>query len=226
MNVKCEQFEEILERQDAQELAALAAHARECEACALQLRLEREISAAAPGLRKEWNSAGLWPRIERAIEAENEKSKLLAWPSFASHQTWRLAAAAAVLFVVTASAAWIALRPQGQSAPEANLPAAVVIDENQRLLNEKAMVEVEKAEAAYKESIERLAALAEPKLKGADSALAASYREKLIVLDAAISELRAQADGNRFNAHLQRELLEMYQAKQQTLKQLVQEEVR
>ena len=225
MNVKCEQFEEILERQDAQELAALAAHARECEACALQLRLEQEISAAAPALRKEWNSAGLWPRIERGIEAENKKSKLLSWPRGGS-QAWRLAAAAAVLVIVTASAMWLALRPQGSATPDANLPAAVVIDENQRLLNEKAMVEVEKAEAAYKESIERLAALAEPKLKGADSALAASYREKLIVLDAAISEIRAQADGNRFNAHLQRELLEMYQAKQQTLKQLVQEEVR
>src|SRR5262245_42657628 len=126
MNVKCEQFDEILERQDAVEMAALAAHAQQCETCALQLRLEHEISGAAPSLRKEWNSAALWLRIERAIEAENRKSKLVVWPFSNGAQTWRLVAAAAVLLIVTASAAWIALRPT-ESVTEGVVPARVVI---------------------------------------------------------------------------------------------------
>lgn len=222
MKVTCEQLEGILERQDAAELAALEEHARACEGCALQLRLEREISAAAPGLRREWESAGLWNRIEQALGAEGKSQRVYLFPRAVSAR-WRLAAAAAVLLVVTATAVRIAFQP-----PEVteNIPTQLVIDEKHRLLNEQTLAQVEKAESAYKESIEKLAALAEPKLKQADSALLSSYREKLIVLDAAIHDIRIQAEGNRFNAHLRKELLEVYQAKQQTLKQLVQEDVR
>ena len=220
MNVRCEQFEEILERQDAAELAALDEHARGCEACALQLRLEREISAAAPALQKDWDTPALWARIESRLE-QQKGSTVLDFPrGFAAH--WRLAAAAVVLMAVTASATWFAVK-QGQPVSE---PARVVVDDSQRLLNEKALREVEQAEAAYVQSIERLATLAEPKLARPESALLSSYREKLIVLDSAIGELRTQAEGNRFNAHLRKELLEIYQMKQQTLQQLLQEEVR
>jgi len=224
MNVNCEQLEAILERQDAAELAALAVHAEQCAACALQLRLEQEISAAAPALRKDWPANTLWPRIERALAAERKTTgNVWAIPPTLRGQ-WRLAAAAVALMMVTASAAWFALSPK---APTGGLqPAPVVIGEDQRLLNEKAMKEVESAEAAYVESIDRLAALAAPKLKQPETALLSNYREKLLVLDSAIRDIRAQADGNRFNAHLRKELLEVYQAKQQTLTQLLQEEVR
>jgi len=224
MNVPCEQLEAILERQDAAELAALEAHAQHCPACALQLRLDREISAAAPALRNDWAAQTLWPRIEKALAGEAlHPRRVLAFPPTVGGQM-RLAAAAAILLVVTASAAWFA----GQrNQPEVSaLPPQVLIQENQRLLSEKTMKEVESAETAYVQSIDRLAALAEPKLRHADTALLASYREKLVVLDAAIRDIRAQTDGNRFNAHLRKELLEVYQAKQQTLAQLMQEGVR
>ena len=78
----------------AAELAALDEHARGCEACALQLRLEREISAAAPALQKDWDTPALWARIESRLE-QQKGSTVLDFPrGFAAH--WRLAAAAVV----------------------------------------------------------------------------------------------------------------------------------
>ncbi len=224
MNVRCEQLEEILERQDAAELAALAEHARQCQACALQVQLDREISAAAPGLRKQWESGHLWARIETALdEQEASRTSLRALPRSLSAQ-WRLAAAAAVLLAVTTASGWFAFHSEVPAKVQVALP--VSIRDEQRLLSEKVMKEVEQAEAAYLASIDRLAAVAEPKLQRSETPLLAGYREKLILLDAAIRDLRAQTDGNRFHAQLRRELLEMYQAKQQTLMQVVQEDAR
>jgi hypothetical protein len=51
-----------------------------------------------------------------------------------------------------------------------------------------------------------------------------SYREKLTLLDTAIAECRAQVERNRHNAHLRRELLDIYAEKQRTLQQVLQEE--
>ena len=50
-----------------------------------------------------------------------------------------------------------------------------------------------------------------------------AYREKLQLLDSAIAELRGQIEQNRFNTHLRRELLAMYQEKQRTLQDLTKE---
>jgi hypothetical protein len=63
-------------------------------------------------------------------------------------------------------------------------------------------------------------------LQAAESPLLVNYREKLLVLDSAIAECRAQLDQNRFNAHLRRELLSIYQMKQAALTEVLQEEVR
>jgi hypothetical protein len=49
----------------------------------------------------------------------------------------------------------------------------------------------------------------------------ASYREKLLVLDSAIADLRVQAGENPSNAHLRYQLLAMYQEKQQTLRDVL-----
>jgi hypothetical protein len=65
-----------------------------------------------------------------------------------------------------------------------------------------------------------LAAGASPQLN-ADTPLMASYREKLLVLDSAIADLHAQAGENPSNAHLHYQLLAMYQAKQQTLEDVL-----
>ncbi len=53
--------------------------------------------------------------------------------------------------------------------------------------------------------------------------LQANYREKLLVLDSAIDELRAQAGLNPSNAHLRYELLAVYQEKQRTLEGILEE---
>jgi hypothetical protein len=51
----------------------------------------------------------------------------------------------------------------------------------------------------------------------------ANYREKLMVLDSAIDDLRAQTGQNPSNAHLRYQLLAMYQEKQRTLEELLEE---
>jgi len=50
-----------------------------------------------------------------------------------------------------------------------------------------------------------------------------NYREKLDVLDSAITELKASIEQNRYNTHLRRELLAIYKEKQQTLQNLMKE---
>jgi hypothetical protein len=49
----------------------------------------------------------------------------------------------------------------------------------------------------------------------------ASYREKILVLDSAISDLKSQTGINPGNGHLRRELLAMYQEKQDTLEEVL-----
>ncbi|MGA8027840.1 MAG: hypothetical protein WB992_11900, partial [Bryobacteraceae bacterium] len=63
--------------------------------------------------------------------------------------------------------------------------------------------------------------LAGPKLENPVSALTVDYKEKLLMLDSAISETRANLDQNRFNVRLQTELADLYREKQQTLKELL-----
>src|SRR5437879_11815327 len=101
---------------------------------------------------------------------------------------------------------------------------AVEPDTAKRLLNKQAVREVEAAEAAYNKSIEKLSALAGPRIEHAATPLMVSYREKLLLLDGAIAECRANIEQNRWNAHLRQELLEIYQQKQRTLQDVVGEE--
>ena len=69
-------------------------------------------------------------------------------------------------------------------------------------------------------AIDKLAAEAGPELK-ANTPLMANYREKLLVLDGAIADLRAQAGENPSNAYLRYQLLAMYEEKQQTLQDVL-----
>ena len=80
---------------------------------------------------------------------------------------------------------------------------------------------MERAEAEYQKAIDKLDAQARPQLDPAATPLMASYREKLLVLDNAIEELRAEAGQNPANAHLRRQLLAMYQEKQETLQEVL-----
>jgi len=94
------------------------------------------------------------------------------------------------------------------------------------LLKSAALAEVERTESAYVQAIDKLAADAKPQLDNPATPLLANYREKLLILDSAIGELRAQAEQNPGNAHLRRELLAMYQEKQSTLQGILEDKQR
>ena len=69
------------------------------------------------------------------------------------------------------------------------------------------------------QAIDKLAAEARPQLDNPATPLLAGYQEKLLVLDSAIADLRAQAGMNPSNAQLRYQLLAMYQEKQHTLEE-------
>jgi hypothetical protein len=221
VKVECKDLERILRDEKPEELAALATHAESCAACREELELWREISVAASGMQRRWESPLLWPAIRRALQQEAHARERRSWwgaifPAWTPAAGWQMAVAALVL-VVLSGVSVVLLRQIGSKTPLDVTIQQVQDRQRDRLLTEQALREVEAAEADYMNKIDRLAQLAQPKLEQPNSALMATYREKLIVLDAAIADLRANAEQNRFNANLRTELLNMYQEKQRTL---------
>jgi hypothetical protein len=231
MKVECKDLERILRDEQPDELRALELHAAECPACAEELRMWHKISAAAPALRKSWESPQLWPRIHQALAEESQRASAggrsagALWLRWLGE--WRTALAVLVL-MASAGSAYLLMRtvpPRDagtQVAKERTERVAGV--EEKKLLTDQAMREVLESEKAYIASIEKLGKLAGPKVQQAATPLMVSYREKLLVLDAAIGELRAQVEQNRFNAHLRSEMLSLYQQKQLTLQAVLREE--
>lgn len=221
MKVECQDLERVLREQEPAEMAALAAHARECAACRAELEEWNALSAAAQTLQRREENPRLWTNIQARLEeearAEQERgarwSIAWLWQGFAEH--WQMAAATLALVAVTATSAWMLTRP--------TTPGPVTPEAERRLLTDRTLKETETAEATYVQSIEKLAALAQPKLADANTPLLANYREKLLVLDAAIADCRRQTEGNKYNAHLRRELTAMYQEKQRTLEEVLRE---
>jgi hypothetical protein len=172
----------------------------------LQLQSWDEISVAARELHHEWESPGLWDRIEASLPARPSRFRL-------SYPGWRLFASAAAVLLLTVSSLWLILRP---AAPRP------VTTASRQFLTEQALQEVQVSEAAYVRSIDRLAKIAEPVLDQSPSPLVANYREKLTVLDAAIADLKDNLERNRLNARLSTELVSLYQEKQKTLQEVLQ----
>jgi len=174
-------------------------HAEQCEQCREQLYLWKEISRLAPELHEEWESAQLWPRIRESLAAEPERRpKQRPW--------WVLAVAATVALAALLTMPLVTPRQTPRPAsPE--------------LLSDAALEEVQRAEAAYARSIDRLAAVAGPELERSPSPLAAAYREKLKLLDSDIAELKSAASHNRYNAYLRTELASLYGEKTKTLQE-------
>ena len=179
----------------------MRAHAERCPACAAELHLWESISHTAPALHDEWESPCLWSRIQADLAAEPAprapRINLVRWAL----------AAAAVLTLAT-----LTLQPWKLGRPA-----------NRELMTESALADVQQAEQAYARSIERLTALAAPKLDGATSPVAAAYREKLVLLDSGIADLKRAIELNRFNTYLQAELASLYRQKQQTLQEWLQD---
>ncbi len=185
-------------------------HLRSCPACRSEYRLWQDISSAARDLHEEWESPTLWPAIRQTLEAEREPST----PWWSRRGIWALAATV-VLAVVSAP---LALHFRAQHAPVSQPAVATT---NQDFLTDQALQEVERNEAAYRRSIEKLSKLAQPKLAHSSSPRTVNEKEKLLLLDSAIADTRANVAFNRFNTSLQSTLADLYREKQKTLEEVL-----
>jgi hypothetical protein len=216
MNVTCKDRDRIFEDGTESEWAALESHAASCASCAEELRAWKSLSLAAAELREYTESPALWPRIHQALAEQaadmRERRERWSWRSLLANLSlsWQTAAAAAFVVVLMVSAGWL-LRTNKPPIQQGSL------------LRSKALTEVEHAESAYVQAIDKLAADAKPQLENPATPLMANYREKLLVLDSAIDDLRAQTGQNPSNAHLRYQLLAMYQEKQRTLEEILEE---
>lgn len=189
-------------------------HLRHCAVCRDEYRIWNDISAAAKQLHHEWDSPGLWPQIERRIEQERPSRKR----PWIYRNTWMFAAAAAATVTVIAFLCWQQL--SALKTPPKSIPQTTAARRD--FLTEQALKHVEENEAAYRRSIEELSRLVQPELQSQTvRPIVASYREKLLMLDAAIQETRSNVEQNRFNVRLQRELADLYRDKQQTLQEIL-----
>jgi hypothetical protein len=161
-----------------------------------------ELTEAARSLHREWESPDLWPAIAAGITASEKAER-----GTTRSNDWRMWAAAAVLVLGTIASV-IYVRDQPVS---------------DRLLSDEAVAEIEDAEARYIAAIDALAT----KVSAADrspSPLVTNLQERLLVIDAAIADCRAEIERNRFNTHLRRQLLSIYQEKRRTLEQILEQE--
>src|SRR5262249_15867616 len=165
----------------SEEWAALELHARECRDCAQEVNAWKALSVAAQELRDYQETPALWKRIEQSLGKEAEQKKLRAerWGWLAAwtlHSLrWQTASAAILVIALSGSKGWLLLKP----APPR--------EAKERLLKTSALAEVEKTESAYIQAIDKLALASKPQLDKPATPLLASYREKLLVLDSAIS---------------------------------------
>jgi len=218
MNVTCNDCDRILEDGTLVEWAALELHANDCAACAEELRAWKAVSVATQELRNYEMSPALWPRIERALVEQAEDQARYAgrwsWLRFRGSfpMVWQTIAACAMVLLMVGSTAWF-YRQTTKTKPNAG----------NELLKSKALKEVERTESAYVQAIDKLAAETKPQLENPATPLLSSYKEKLLMLDGAIEDLRAQEGENSSNAHLRYQLLAMYQEKQSTLEEVLEE---
>ena len=189
-------------------------HARDCPACRRELWVWGEISNLASGLKEEWDSPEFWPRIQRSLASEPKgKAFRKTWLDWNCLDWKMMGAIAAVLAILTGAAIWYPFR-SGKAVGQSD----------SAFLTDQALKEVEEAESAYAKSIEKLSRVVEPKLQHADAALSSAYHEKLLLLDSAISDLKATIGTNRFNSSLQAELASLYKQKQDTLQEILRHE--
>lgn len=187
------------------------------------MRAWRALSVAAAEMRDYSPAPALWSRIETALAANaasatapSLREKISAWLGFSL--SWQLAAVSAFAAVLLVSGGLIY---RHQTITPTTPKAVGSTAQQDPLLKTKALDDVEKAETAYVNAIDKLAADAKPQLDKPETPLMANYREKLQVLDSAIDDLRAQAGQNPSNAHLRYQLLAMYQEKQKTLEDVL-----
>lgn len=219
MKAGCRDLERVLQDggADRELSAAFDEHAATCAECGRELAEWRQTSKAARSISKSWDSPELWPRIRQALAEESQRApERERTGGFGWH--WLPAASIVALFAIATAGLWVFRNSGGRDPLTAQWQTT-----KDPLLTDQAVDEVETAEKAYLASIEKLSKLAEPRLASAASPVLVNYSEKLAVLDSAIAELKSSIDQNRFNTHLRRELLAVYQEKQRTLQNLMKE---
>jgi hypothetical protein len=216
MNISCIDRDRVFLDGSAGEWAALEEHAAGCAACAEEIRAWKSLSTAAEELRDYRRDAQLWRKIATSLKEQGRSEprgrgvwKRLGFGSEAG-LGWRTVLAGALVLVLAVSGIYVVRRQM--RAPDAG---------QSQLLKNSALAEVERTERDYRKAIDQLATEAKPELDSPATPLMASYKEKLVVLDGAIDELRTEAGRNPSNAHLRYELLAMYQEKQQTLQEVL-----
>ncbi len=215
MNETCKDRDRIFEDGAPGEWAALEAHSANCPVCAEELKAWKSLSLAVQEMRDYTDSPAFWPRIERALAEEavrkTQRAERWSWLSFFPRISlgWQTAVAGAFVLVLTISAGWIYLHWSDR-----------IVESDKSLLKSAALENVERAEVVYVQAIDKLAEETKPQLENPATPLLANYHEKLVVLDSAIADLRAQAGLNPSNAQLRHQLLAMYQEKQQTLEEV------
>ena len=215
MNVSCADRERIFRDGSAEEWVALEAHAANCAECREEVRAWKALSVAAEELRDYPDDRALWTKIESSLQQEAEGKtwngrfwdKLAVWRELPTG--WQAALAGALAVALAISGTYVVLHREQP------------VDTSAKLLKSSALAEVERTQGAYMKAIDKLAAEAKPQLESPTSPLMANYREKLMVLDSAIDELREEAGRNPSNAHLRYQLLAMYQQKEETLQEVL-----
>ena len=112
MNVGCKDLDRILEHERPEEMRALEQHAATCAACSEELRLWKQMSEAAPSLRKTWESPDLWPRIHQTLAEESLRMPVRARGAWWQRWTreWRFAVVTMLLVAVSAGSTYLLMR--------------------------------------------------------------------------------------------------------------------
>jgi hypothetical protein len=219
VKASCRNLDEAMRTEDPGLLAAMEAHAEDCAACHRELSAWRGLRAAGASLRKVWDSPRLWPRIHQALAEESQRAGAADAPAPpGSGLRWLPAAAMVALFGIATAGLWVFRNSGGREPLTSSWQATKA-----PLLTDQAFDEVEAAEKTYVASIQKLSRMAGPRLADTASPVMVNYQEKLNLLDTAIADLKTSIDQNRYNTHLRKELIAVYQEKQRTLQNLMKE---
>ena len=220
MKFECGDLERALANTDL--MPEAREHLKTCADCRSEYRLWADLPKAARELHQTWDSPNLWSNIRAAVEAER-RPHLAWWRDWTIHDwamdDWKLWAVAAVVLI----AIGLPLQTWKGQPPRAatGVMPVEITSANGDFLTEQALEEVERSEAAYRHSIEKLSRLTKPRLENAKAPAMVNAKEKLRLLDAAIDDTRSNVASNRFNLNLQRTLAGLYLEKQQTLQSLL-----
>lgn len=198
MTITCERIDDLLFEGDADSLALAETHAAQCRPCREKLDDWNDIATTAKSLHATWQNDMLWPRIQRSLR-----------PSYG----WMRIAAAIIVMIGISASVWWAVRVRTKQDKAYD----------QAILRTTALDDVERAEKAHVDAIDKLEKLAAPKLDEPQTPILVSYKEKLMLLDDAIAECQQNIDQNRKNAQVRKQLLAMYSEKQRTLQDVLRE---